>query len=64
MNQLTDNSPMPFGKFKGQALVNVPASYLLWLYAQRDFNHLQLKNYIADNLDVLHVQAAEENIKK
>lgn len=60
---LTDNSPMPFGKHKGQALANVPASHLLWLYTQREFSHAALKEYIADNLDVLHTQAQAEKLE-
>lgn len=27
----TDSTPMPFGKYDGKKLANVPASYLLWL---------------------------------
>ena len=29
---LTDESKMPFGKFKGAPMVNVPADYLHWLW--------------------------------
>ena len=29
---LDDNSPMPFGKYRGKKMIDVPASYLLWLY--------------------------------
>ena len=28
---MDDNTPMPFGKYKGEVMCNVPASYLLWL---------------------------------
>ena len=34
MTKLTDNDLMPFGKFKGQAMCNVPSWYLLWLNKQ------------------------------
>jgi uncharacterized protein (DUF3820 family) len=50
--QLTDESPMPFGKYKGTKLANVPASYLIWLY-YNGLNPGSLKDYITDNLDVL-----------
>jgi len=30
--KLTDESPMPFGKYKGEKMANVPASYLKWIY--------------------------------
>lgn len=29
---LTDLSPMPFGKYKGHRMQDVPASYLHWLW--------------------------------
>jgi len=53
--EFTDNTPMPFGKYKGQALANVPAEYLMYLY---DNNKVigHLKNYIEDNKDVLAIE--------
>jgi len=32
MSELTDLSPMPFGKFKGAPMQDVPADYLHWLW--------------------------------
>lgn len=32
MRKLTDNSIMPYGKYKGRIMIGVPADYLLWLY--------------------------------
>jgi uncharacterized protein (DUF3820 family) len=55
---LNDNSPMPFGKYKGQKMENVPASYLLWLYDENKCNR-EVRDYIKDNLDVL-----EDEIKR
>jgi uncharacterized protein (DUF3820 family) len=49
---MDDNSIMPFGKYKGIELANVPAKYLLWLYYEGNLSG-QLKKYITDNLDVL-----------
>lgn len=49
---LTDHSPMPFGKYTGKAMVNVPAVYLLWLH-NKGCDHQGVKNYINDNLDAL-----------
>lgn len=49
---LTDNSPMPFGKHKGTAMANVPANYLMWLYNENKCNK-KVRDYIDDNLDVL-----------
>lgn len=35
---LTDTDPMPFGKFAGQPMQDVPASYLHWLWHQEPRN--------------------------
>lgn len=32
MIKLTDDSPMPFGAYKGHKMMDVPASYLHWLW--------------------------------
>ena len=55
---MEDNSIMPFGKYKGSAMVNVPASYLLWLYENDKCNNA-VREYIKDNLDVI-----KDEIKK
>jgi uncharacterized protein (DUF3820 family) len=57
-SDMDDYSIMPFGKYKGRQLINVPASYLIWLY---DNNKAfgKLKEYIKDNLDVLQKQVNE-----
>lgn len=49
---LNDNSPMPWGKHKGQKMANVPASYLMWLYDNNKCN-AEVQTYIKDNMDVL-----------
>jgi uncharacterized protein (DUF3820 family) len=28
---MNDNSIMPYGKYKGEKMANIPASYLIWL---------------------------------
>lgn len=56
-NALTDKDPMPFGKHKGQKMINVPASYLLWLWDDPMFKTGDVHEYIKDNLDVLQAQA-------
>lgn len=49
---MTGESIMPFGAYKGIELVNVPASYLLYLYnSNKCFG--DLKAYIKENLEVL-----------
>ena len=47
----TDDSPMPFGQYKGQKLANVPAHYLLFLF--RNERAGRITEYIRANMDVL-----------
>lgn len=52
---LTDDSPMPFGKYKGEAMSDVPASYLHWLWTNgmnKNFTN-SVHLYIKENLTVL-----------
>jgi uncharacterized protein (DUF3820 family) len=58
---VTDATPIPFGKYKGKAMANVPAIYLLWLY-DNGCSHEGVKRYIINNLDGLRKEAA--NVKR
>ena len=49
---LNDNSPMPWGKYKGEKMANVPADYLIWLLENNKCNK-EVKDYILDNMDSL-----------
>lgn len=51
---------IPFGKYKGQALDDVPASYLLWL-ADQDWvdKFPDIKNYIERNRQGIEKQVAD-----
>lgn len=49
---MNDTSIMPFGKFKGIELQEVPDSYLIWLHKEGKC-YGELKAYIEDNFDVL-----------
>lgn len=64
MNKLRDDSLMPFGIHKGKAMVNVPASYLLYIYKNTYNNTLQknsdVSHYIYDNLEDLKKEANEK----
>lgn len=53
----TDESIMPFGMFKGSRLIDVPDSYLLWLYENDKMG--RLRKYIEENL-----QAIQNNVRK
>lgn len=54
VGQYGDSTPMPFGKFKSQKLVDVPAWYLLDLWYKKPISDKKLQDYIEDNLDVLN----------
>lgn len=59
----TDESIMPFGKYKGKAMVNVPAHYLLWLWENAKLSGT-LKTYIQNNLDAIKLEIANSSKKK
>lgn len=56
--ELTDESLMPFGKYKGEKMANVPAAYLIWLYNNGKCSSAVSK-YVQENQDVL--QSEKEN---
>ena len=49
---MTDNDLMPFGKYQGIPLKDVPDDYLLWLYNQ-DIHpkYSDLEDYLEENID-------------
>ena len=54
---MDDYSLMPFGKYKGTQLANVPASYLIWIYEESlGFAYPGLREYIKDNLHILKAE--------
>lgn len=58
--ELTDTSPMPFGKHQGEKLANVPARYLLFI--RENFTlHDNLKAYIDKNKDALEAEVKRAN---
>ena len=59
LKMMDDNSIMPWGKYKGYKLANVPAWYLLWLADEKNIvGHL--KNYIEENRDILEQEKRDE----
>lgn len=56
---LTDLDPMPFGKFKGKAMQDVPASYLMWLKNDGCSNEL-VSNYIHNSMDAIKQELNDE----
>lgn len=63
-NDPTAQKPYPFGKHKGKALIDVPASYLLWAYNNVDWEQKPqlrwLKIYIYENMADLQQAASKE----
>jgi len=55
---MDDNSKMPFGKYQGTKMANVPASYLLWIFENNKCT-AEVALYINRNLDVL-----QEEVKR
>jgi uncharacterized protein (DUF3820 family) len=60
---MTDKDPMPFGKYKGEKICNVPASHLLWLYNQGSL-YGALKAYIEDNKELLEKEKSDDEKQK
>lgn len=62
MEQFTDNSKMPFGKYKGRRMIDVPDEYLLWLHGELEKKcnpfSMAVKNYLDENLDAIKANHA------
>lgn len=59
MNQLDDTSLMPFGKYRGQPMQDVPAEYFHWLFIEEGLQHNKqsdVADYIRRNLDALKLE--------
>ncbi len=54
-NPLTDKDLMPYGKYKGHKLANVPPEYLLWLL-ENDKCSESVKKYVLDNKSFLELE--------
>lgn len=68
MEPLNDDSPMPFGPFKGTAMERVPAKSLLNLLGKMrtwtvvpNSAAARVQEYINDNLDVIDKQVSEQS---
>ena len=56
--QLIDDSPMPFGKYKGKPMQDVPADYFHWLWTNKkpSDNDKPVFKYIKANLNALKME--------
>lgn len=55
---LNEHSPMPYGKYKGKQIKDVPADYLLWLYYNSRASPA-IEEYVERNLEMLEEEAFE-----
>ena len=61
MSKVRDEDKIPFGKFKGTKMTNIPAWYLLWLWDNREEGNVRKLyqyferyfKYIERNYDLL-----------
>jgi uncharacterized protein (DUF3820 family) len=65
VEQITDTSLMPFGKYRGYKMTNVPPSYLIFIYENFTLTD-HLKEYIGNKIDSLRqkVKLANKAIRK
>jgi hypothetical protein len=61
--EFDDETPMPFGKHRGEPLGRVPASYLSWLGENLEGDspvRLALLAYIAENAAAIELELRED----
>ena len=59
VNILKDTDVMPWGKYKGTLMQDVPADYLFWLWSNgsdKKTKICQVADYIERNLHILKVE--------
>lgn len=57
-----DTDPMPFGKYKGRRMQDVPSGYLDWLLGQDWIDEWPaVKAYIDENYESIQREIAEDN---
>lgn len=67
MAKLKDDTLLWFGVHKGEALVNIPASWFLWLKDQEWFKtsvnpkHKELMDYITDNMAAFAIESKKSD---
>lgn len=63
--KLTDVSKMPFGKYKGKPMSEVPASYLFWLWTNgKESEKDEVAEYIRENMHNLEMEYPDGIWKK
>lgn len=59
MEVLKDDSLMPYGKYKGEKMANVPPDYLIWLYDNEKCSD-SVREYVKENHDALTEEIARQ----
>jgi len=56
--ELTDDDPMPWGKYRGERMEDVPAAYLLWLWnnGKKHDKQCPVADYIRRNRGALELE--------
>ena len=60
---MDDNSIMPYGKYAGIKMANIPPEYLLWLYEENKC-YGAVRGYIYENIDVIKAEINTNNKSK
>lgn len=55
---MTDTDLMPFRKYKGEKMANVPAYYLIWLHEKHKAGK-EVERYILMNWDALQKEISD-----
>jgi len=56
--KLEDTDPIPFGKYKGTKMIDIPASYLLWYLENGSEGNV--KDYCIENKEALLQEIKEK----
>lgn len=60
---MDDNTPMPWGKYQGKPIGDVPDYHLLWLW-ENNKCYGAVKQYIQDNLDAIKANIKNGKVGK
>lgn len=61
MKPLSDTDAMPFGKYKGEPMQDVPASYLHWLWQEIQNDKMNpVADYIRNNIEALKKECPDK----
>lgn len=63
MTDYLEDVVMPFGKYKGEQLLDIPTSYLEWIYDNLELNG-DLEQAVSDAIDILHGEKNRRGIVK